>query len=442
VRGNKIYHNNCEQGVITMMGNGHLIENNIITDNMGTGTRCGISLRDGKFTVRYNLLANGGGSSSYRNAINLNDVTGEISNNTITNYDNRGVSVAYSKPPQGDLLIKNNIVYEIVKEQVVLSGDVSRMVLDNNLFGKSVQNLGTNYIIGNPLFVGTGDYHLQGGSSACGLGAFPCDFAAPTVSPASTPTVAVSFTPTLTWTNTPVAPSVTPSSVPSLTPTLAPLTATQTASPVPALPTATATAVQPTVIVTASPAPALPTATATAVQPTVIVTASPIPALPTATATVVQPTVVVTASPAPVLPTVAASPMPMVPTVPSVLEMVYDDKDGAFVYSAGWVDAPKKQAYNGSFKLTTRNGSSVTFAFTGQSFSVLYKGGPAFRKMDVYVDDVLVATIDEKTNRSSFQQRWDYAGQLAPGNHTLKLVFVTSNKSNMTNGSIDAVIVR
>jgi hypothetical protein len=132
----------------------------------------------------------------------------------------------------------------------------------------------------------------------------------------------------------------------------------------------------------------------------------------------------------------------MVPTVPSVLEMVYDDKDGAFVYSAGWVDAPKKQAYNGSFKLTTRNGSSVTFAFTGQSFSVLYKGGPAFRKMDVYVDDVLVATIDEKTNRSSFQQRWDYAGQLAPGNHTLKLVFVTSNKSNMTNGSIDAVIVR
>ena len=127
---------------------------------------------------------------------------------------------------------------------------------------------------------------------------------------------------------------------------------------------------------------------------------------------------------------------------PLTSERVYDDKDSSFIYSSGWQDMVKKPAYGGSYKLTTRNGSSVAFAFTGQAFSVIYKGGPAFRKMDVYVDNVLVATIDEKASSSGFQLRWDYPGQLTPGNHILKLVFVTSNTSDSTSGSMDAVIVR
>jgi hypothetical protein len=58
------------------------------------------------------------------------------------------------------------------------------------------------------------------------------------------------------------------------------------------------------------------------------------------------------------------------------------------------------------------------------------------------VDGILVGTIHQKDNRSAFQVRWDYHGQLSPGSHVLKLVFVTQNKSGKTNGSIDAVIVR
>jgi hypothetical protein len=123
-------------------------------------------------------------------------------------------------------------------------------------------------------------------------------------------------------------------------------------------------------------------------------------------------------------------------------ETTFDDKDGRFVYSSSWQDTVKKAAYGGSYKLTTVNGSYVTFAFTGQSFSILYKGGPSYRKMDVYVDNVLVGAINEKSS-GAFQSRWDYPGQpLASGSHTLKLVFVTSNTTNGTNGSIDAVIVR
>jgi hypothetical protein len=60
--------------------------------------------------------------------------------------------------------------------------------------------------------------------------------------------------------------------------------------------------------------------------------------------------------------------------------------------------------------------------------------------MDIYVDNMLVGTIDQRASSSGFQLRWDYPGQLAAGNHTLKLV--TASASDGANGSIDAVIVR
>ena len=60
--------------------------------------------------------------------------------------------------------------------------------------------------------------------------------------------------------------------------------------------------------------------------------------------------------------------------------------------------------------------------------------------MDLYLDDVLVTTIDERFDVSTYKARWDYPGQFPLGQHTLKLVFVTTSSS--TNGSVDAVIVR
>jgi len=111
------------------------------------------------------------------------------------------------------------------------------------------------------------------------------------------------------------------------------------------------------------------------------------------------------------------------------------------VYSPNWQDVSNQKSYGGSYKLTTQNGSFATFTFTGQSFSILYKGGPAFRKIDVYVDGLLVGTINEKGKTSTFQKRWGYPGTLTAGSHTLKLVFVTGSTSNNVSGSIDAVIV-
>jgi len=84
---------------------------------------------------------------------------------------------------------------------------------------------------------------------------------------------------------------------------------------------------------------------------------------------------------------------------------------------------------------------TVTFPFTGQSFSIIYKGGAVFSKFDVYVDGTYVATLDQKLSTATYQKRWDYPGQFAYGNHTLKLVFKVTS-STIYRGSLDAVIVR
>jgi hypothetical protein len=58
------------------------------------------------------------------------------------------------------------------------------------------------------------------------------------------------------------------------------------------------------------------------------------------------------------------------------------------------------------------------------------------------VDGQLVGVIDQKLANSQYKQRWDYGSQLTPGEHTLKLVFVTTGTSSITYGSLDAIIVR
>jgi hypothetical protein len=64
-----------------------------------------------------------------------------------------------------------------------------------------------------------------------------------------------------------------------------------------------------------------------------------------------------------------------------------------------------------------------------------------FAKFDVYLDGVLVTTLNEKLSSTSYQKRWDYPGSLPSGSHTLKLVFKVVS-STIYRGSLDAVIVR
>lgn len=138
-------------------------------------------------------------------------------------------------------------------------------------------------------------------------------------------------------------------------------------------------------------------------------------------------------------PTATLTNTPVPPTPAPAISL--DDKSSSFVYSSGWTTVSTSKAYKGSYKETTKNGATVTLAFTGQSFSIIYKGGVTFSKFDVYVDGVLVGTLNEKLAATTYQSRWDYPGQLAFGNHTLKLVFKVTS-ANINRGSLDAVIIR
>jgi len=127
---------------------------------------------------------------------------------------------------------------------------------------------------------------------------------------------------------------------------------------------------------------------------------------------------------------------------PGASETIYDDKDGVFSYSSpAWQQVNTSKAYSGSFMETDKKGSFVEFDFTGQSFSVIYKGGVTYGEFKVYVDGIRVATLNQKMSTTSYQQRWDYPGQLELGSHTLRLTFNPLNKP-INRGSVDAIIVR
>jgi hypothetical protein len=164
-------------------------------------------------------------------------------------------------------------------------------------------------------------------------------------------------------------------------------------------------------------------------------TASQVPTL----AMTRTPTSAVTSTPTRI-PTIAVTNTAMLPThtATAPTTIIYNDKNSAFVYSGGWSDIPDSLAYGGSYKLTKVTGSSVTFTFTGQSLTLIYKAGPRFGKIEIYVDNNLINTLDQYASSPVYQKTWRYAGTLTTGSHQLKLVFIGSTSAR---ASLDAVRV-
>ena len=323
-----------------------------------------------------------------------------IAYNTLYGSTNAALSIAFESV-QSESRIANNIFWQAQNNLTAIDNPIG-LTFQNNLWKVAppapFRGPGDRY--GEPEFATTPgytpeSYRLSSSSPAAGGGAdtgTPDDYYAkprgPEFDMGAIQLTGITVTASTQDLSSPAAPSVEPTS------TLLPATAQVTNSPTPISeqPTSTSMPVTPT-----------------PVEPTVTGTSVPLELSPTATAQPAQ-------------------------------ETIYDNKHSALVYSAGWVEEVKAAAIDGSFARTSTHGSSVTLPFTGQSFSIIYKGGPSYRNMDVYIDDVLVATIDQRHDVSTYKARWDYPGQLSPGAHILKLVFVTTGSS--TNGSVDAVIVR
>ena len=145
-----------------------------------------------------------------------------------------------------------------------------------------------------------------------------------------------------------------------------------------------------------------------------------------------------TSLPSPTVTAIASTPTRAVP-ISGAAETIHNDNHSAFVYAGSWQTVSRAKAYGGSFKVTRQIGASMTFKFTGQSFSLLYTSGSTNGKLDIYLDNNLIATLDQKTTDILFQKRWDHPGNFPAGAHELRLVF--TGPSN-TRGTIDAVIIR
>lgn len=321
-----------------------------------------------------------------------------IAYNTLYGSTNAALSIDYESAQSGSL-IANNIIWQAQNNLAAIQSPVG-LTFRNNLWKvappAAFRGPGDRY--GEPRFVTTPGY-------------FPASYRPSESSPAASTAADIGVSHD--FYATARGPMFDMGAIQFFDPTLSGSTQ-EMSSPTPVGPTATLPSA------TLLPATAQPTSTSAAVTPTPV---EPNTVPPTATPTRV---------PEQTSPTATAQPLQQ--------ELTYDNKDSAFVYSQGWAEEVKAAAIGGSFARTSTNGASLTFQFTGQSFSVIYKGGPSYRKMDVYIDNVLVATIDERHDVSTYQARWDFPGQLSPGQHTLKLVFVTTSSS--TNGSVDAVIVR
>jgi hypothetical protein len=205
-------------------------------------------------------------------------------------------------------------------------------------------------------------------------------------------------------------------------------------------PTSTPGVTASTTTVPATPIPA--SLTPTAVNPTISPEATSTPLIMAPTSTVIPTNIPPTTTQTNVPTVVASATASPIATTQPLLEKTYDDKNSVINYSSHWSDIIKSSAYKGSFKQTSVNGSSIIFKFSGQSFSIIFKGGPSYRKMNVFIDGQLVGVIDQKLATSQYNQRWDYSGQLKSEPHTLKLVFATSSTSTITYGSLDAIIIR
>jgi hypothetical protein len=436
-RGNNV-HDNCGEGIVVVAGD--LVENNSFKNNWSVE----VYIISNGAIVRNNTIvdtkpyAPRGSDQSWRSVpagISIGDEEVCLADNsTITGNSiagsRYGVSFYAYISCSG---VKNSL---IENNSILNTWEYGLRILSGSHTNSTIRNNKVQLTSGRPLTIQGGGFTVTGNTFFSNTSVFEWngktyDFTGWNNVVPGNFWAGASATPTVVVTATLPAATQTPTTLPtqtSIPPTVGP---TFTATPVPPAATAvpTQTSVPPTVV---------PTFTATSVPATATPTA-----LPPVTATAIPPTAE-PPSPTPVPPTVVPTSEPptatAVPQNPPATETIYDDTDGAFAYSREWGDVYKAGPYNGSYKSTNRDGSYATFTFTGQSFSVIYSGGYTFRAMNVYVDDALVGTIDERAPESTFQQRWDYSGQLTPGQHVLKFVFVASGRR--TNGSIDAVIVR
>jgi len=120
----------------------------------------------------------------------------------------------------------------------------------------------------------------------------------------------------------------------------------------------------------------------------------------------------------------------------SSLETVtYNDTDKAWTYSGKWTTSRFRNAYRGEAHISTATGDYATISISGSNFTLLYGVHKKYGKLDVFIDDVKIQTIDQNNPRQLQKKEWK-SPELGAGTHLVKFVHASGEMV-----SIDAVKV-
>ena len=117
----------------------------------------------------------------------------------------------------------------------------------------------------------------------------------------------------------------------------------------------------------------------------------------------------------------------------------YDDRSSRAVKTGSWIKVASSAAYKKTLSSGKRASASLSLTFTGHSIGVLAAKSLYRGKARIYIDNVLVATVDTKSTTST-SRRFVFSQYIpAGGTHTIKVVPTGTGKYPVVR--IDAIVV-
>ena len=109
---------------------------------------------------------------------------------------------------------------------------------------------------------------------------------------------------------------------------------------------------------------------------------------------------------------------------------VYDDKQADWIYTGTWPSYPSASAYSGGYHYSTKIGDSASFSFIGSKFTLTYGTYATYGNLDVYVDNVKVATLNQFSAAMKWQLKYT-SPVYTQGVHTVRFVHASGSRVNV-----------
>lgn len=114
---------------------------------------------------------------------------------------------------------------------------------------------------------------------------------------------------------------------------------------------------------------------------------------------------------------------------------IYDDTHPAWTYVGDWSATLDTEAYEGTSHISMTMADLATVTINGSQFTLYYTQDPAQGDLDVYVDEIMIATISQDGATTAHQVTWT-SPVLTADVHTLQFVHADGGSVN-----IDAIEV-